>query len=296
MIGQFFLVHFASRYWVPAAAKLLKRHILACKTSQCFANAKINAAHSPGFSPAASDVFTHWSVDFAGFFPKDHSGMEYIIIAVEWVTRWAEAQATVDATPETAAEFLYSRVIYCYGCITSLQSDNGPHFVNPIVRCLTKLLQIHHHFSTPYYPQSNGRVERVVGTLKSMLKRTVFAAATVTPPAPGPSDDIRVFGVDLNLDEAILDAILVARETPAPAVVVDEEELVRGGSDRRVHWSPLLHTVLWVYRATPHSSTGMSPALLALGRELRLPFDTPPFLLLLPMKFIRTLSFRGYIG
>ena len=261
--------HFAARYWVPAAAKLLKRHILSCKVCQCFADAR--KFQSPGFSPTASDVFTHWSVDFAGPFPKDAvTGMEYVIIAVEWVTRWAEAEATRDASPETAANFLYSRVICRYGCIQSLQSDNGPHFVNPILRNLTKLLQVRHHFSSPYYPQSNGKVERVVGTLKAMLKRTVAAAAVSAPP---PSDDVQVFGVDLGLDEAVLDAIVAARDNPATPVV-DEDDIVHHGTP--VHWSPLLDTVLWVYRATPHSATGMSPALLAFGCELRMPFDRPP--------------------
>ena len=53
--------HFTARYWVPAAAKLIKRHILSFKVCQCFADGRINAMHSkgPGFSPHASDVFTH---------------------------------------------------------------------------------------------------------------------------------------------------------------------------------------------------------------------------------------------
>ena len=36
--------YFCSRYWVPAAAKLIKRHIMACKTCQCFANARCGGA------------------------------------------------------------------------------------------------------------------------------------------------------------------------------------------------------------------------------------------------------------
>ena len=269
--------HFTARYWVPAAAKLIKRHILSCKVCQCFADAKINAIHSkrPGFSPRASDVFTHWSVDFTGPFPKDiATGMEYVIIAVEWVTKWAEAEVTRDASPETAAEFLYTRIVCRYGCIQSLQSDNGPHFVNPMLRCLTRLLKIRHHFSTPYYPQSNGRVERVVGTLKAMLRRTVAAAISTSKVST--AEEVRVVGVDLALDEGILNAIVAGHDEQSnrsPAVVDEEEEDVvsTGG----VHWSPLLYTVLWVYRATPHSATGMSPALLALGKELRLPMDRP---------------------
>lgn len=39
---------------------------------------------------------------------------------------------------------------------------------------LTKLLQVHHYRSTPYYPQSNGLVERLVQTFKNSLKRTII--------------------------------------------------------------------------------------------------------------------------
>ena len=165
--------HFRSRFWVPGAAKLIKRHILSCKVCQAFSSAKVSAQLSsgPGTRARAGDVFTHWSVDFAGPFPKDsETGCEYVIIAVEWVTRWAEAEATLGATAETAANFLYNRVICRYGCIESLQSDNGSHFANDIIHCLTETLRVRHNFSTPYYPQSNGRVERVVETLKAMLK------------------------------------------------------------------------------------------------------------------------------
>ena len=158
------LRHFRTRFWVPGAATLIKRHILSYKVCQAFSNAKVSAG--PGMTATARDVFTHWSIDFAGLFPKDvETGCQYVIIAVEWVTCWAEAEATLDATAETAATFLYNRVICRYGCIESLQSDNGTHFANEVIRCLTDTLCIRHHFSTPYYPQSNGRLERVIGTL-----------------------------------------------------------------------------------------------------------------------------------
>ena len=85
-----------------------------------------------------------------------------------------------DATAATAAEFIYTRIIARYGCVGSIQSDNGPHFVNEVIRNLTETLGVRHRLSTPYYPQSNGKVERVIGTIKSMLKRTVAAAAAIT--------------------------------------------------------------------------------------------------------------------
>ncbi|KAF8436131.1 hypothetical protein BGX38DRAFT_1122246, partial [Terfezia claveryi] len=38
-----------------------------------------------------------------------------------------------------------------------------------------------------------------------------------------------------------------------------------------IYWVPLLQTVLWAYRCSRHTSTGYSPAMLALGKELRMP-------------------------
>ena len=76
----------------------------------------------------------------------------------------------------------------------------------------------------------------------------------------------------LELDRAILDAI--AEVSSVPIATLDEvDEIPVVDVDKAVHWAPLLQTVLWVYRATPHSATGLSPPLLALGRELRMPMD-----------------------
>ena len=76
--------YFNRRYWVPAAVKFIKRHILSCEVCQQFV-ADVTPPHSsPGFSPSAKDVFTHWSVDFAGPFPPDAAtGHKYVVVAVE---------------------------------------------------------------------------------------------------------------------------------------------------------------------------------------------------------------------
>ena len=269
--------YFSHRYWVPAAIKFIKRHILACGVCQQFATDV--TPPQPGYSPSAVGVFTHWSIDFAGPFPVDAvTGHRYIIVAVEWTTRWAEAETASDAAAATAAEFIYSRIIARYGCVQCIQSDNGPHFVNGIIRCLTDTMRIRHRLSTPYYPQSNGKVERVIGTLKSMLRRTVAAAAQAQGAARlGVGTDgqgVQIFGVDLDLDNRIIEAITAAAEVVVDNANSDElDEIPVVDTDMKVHWSPLLHTVLFVYRATPHSATGLSPALLALGHELHLPMD-----------------------
>ena len=64
-------------------------------------------------------------MDFAGPFPQDAvTGYQYVIIAVEWVTRWAEAEVVANAPASMAAEFIYFMINVCYGCVDSFQSNN----------------------------------------------------------------------------------------------------------------------------------------------------------------------------
>jgi len=162
--------YFATRFWTPASAKLIKSYICSCKTCQKFSGN--NTLHSPGYSPKAVDVFTHWSIDFAGLFPRGrHTGCKYVTLAVASLSRWVKGRAVKAASAATAATFIYEDIVCRYGTPESIHSDNGTHFMNEVITNLSTILKINHHRSTPYYPQSNGRIERVVGTIKPNLKK-----------------------------------------------------------------------------------------------------------------------------
>jgi len=164
--------HFNMRYWAPASAKLIESYVRSCPTCQKFS--RNNTLQSPGYCPRGVDVFSHWSVDFAGPFPEDtHTGSKYVILAVDFLSRWVEAKAVRNADAASAATFIYEDIVCRYGTPESLQSDNGSHFINEIIDNLNTILKIHHKRSTSYYPQSNGRVERVVYTIKMSLKKAV---------------------------------------------------------------------------------------------------------------------------
>lgn len=254
---------FQTRFWLPGAWKIIERHIQSCVVCQEFT--KPNPLAAPGYKVQPSDVFTHWSIDFAGPFPADsESGCRYVCIAVEWVTRWAEAAATREATPEVAADFIYEYIVTRYGCPLSLQSDNGTHFVNPIIKNLCRILRVKHRLSTPYYPQSNGKVERVVGTIKTMLKRAVLQHVEDNKTQ---DESGNVFGIGVVVDQ---DVIEVVRKDVQSEVVIEEPEPME---KKTMYWAPLLQTVLWAYRCTPHAVTGSSPAMMTLGAEPRLPID-----------------------
>ena len=118
--------------------------------------------------------FEKWGIDYVGeVHPKSSKGMAYIVVATEYLTKWAEAKAVKTNTAENAAIFIYENIIARFGCPKILVSDRGTHFLNNVIREMTERFQIDHRKTTPYHPQTNGQTERVNGILVSILRKTV---------------------------------------------------------------------------------------------------------------------------
>lgn len=86
-------------------------------------------------------------------------------------TRWTMAVPTQRSDAFCAATFLYQYVFCTFGPITPLLSDNGAHFSNQVLREYCKLVNTYHKFTTRYYSQWNGTVEKFNGTLVTSLKK-----------------------------------------------------------------------------------------------------------------------------
>ncbi|KAF3927492.1 Protease [Arthrobotrys entomopaga] len=210
---------FRKRYWMPCSDKLIKMHISACKACNRFAKSDTIAA--PGYSPRAEDVFAHWNVDHAGPFPKDAvTGCEYVILVVCQLSRWAEAAQVPDTSAVTTANWLYTNIICRYGSPISITSDMGPAFANQVIEQLCARMQSEKRFSTPYYPQSNGRVERLVQTLKSSIKK-------------GISNFIQEEGAELvHWEPALSTALWAYRATPHKVTGCSPSFLAHGVEQR----------------------------------------------------------------
>ena len=78
--------------------------------------------------------------------------MQYIIIETDYLTRWEEAMPVMDCIVATEANFIFKNIVTRFGCPRILMSDHGNHFINRIVKALTKESEVQHHKSTPYHP------------------------------------------------------------------------------------------------------------------------------------------------
>src|SRR5436305_4805647 len=154
-------------YW-PQYYDDIKKYVEACDSCQRRGRSKKNNLLHP--IPVHSP-FYQIGIDFVGPLPRTKRGKKYIIVAMDYLTKWPEARAVSEATADATAQFLYEQIICQHGCPQIILSDRGTHFNNNTVKALTEKFKINHLLLTPYHPQTNGLVERFNRTLCESLAK-----------------------------------------------------------------------------------------------------------------------------
>lgn len=105
--------------------------------------------------------------------PTSTRGHGYIIVAVDYFTKWAEVMPTLNNNCEKAGLFFFNHVVSRFCVPQAIVIDHGSHFRNQMMVELISKLGLSHDSSTPYYPQANGQVEAINKVLKHMLQRMI---------------------------------------------------------------------------------------------------------------------------
>ena len=106
-----------------------------------------------------------------GPFPKPHK-FEYIRVAIDYVSEWAEAQALQTNDAKVVITFL--KKLFCrFGVPKALISDRGTHFCNHMMEKAMKKYGVNHRFSTSYHPLTSGQLKNKNIALKRILEKTV---------------------------------------------------------------------------------------------------------------------------
>ncbi|CAN6542446.1 unnamed protein product [Malus baccata var. baccata] len=157
-------------YW-PTIFREARTFCLTCDHCQRMGNisAKDQMPQNPILSVEILDV---WGIDFMGPFPSSH-GFLYILLAVDYVSKWVEAKATRTNDSKVVADFVKSNIFARFGMPRVLISDGGSHFCNRTIEALLKKYNVTHRVSTPYHPQTSGQVEVSNREIKQILEKTV---------------------------------------------------------------------------------------------------------------------------
>ena len=150
------------RYIWPSMREDIKNYVKTCFRCQQRGTLKQNNRKR---TIAPQDVFERWGIDIVGPLLVTETGNRYIVVAVDYFTRWPEAKLLKEANARAVAQFIYEEIICRHGAPRVIQSDQGSHFVNEVIKGLTERFRVKHSLSSPYHPQSNGLVERFNKTL-----------------------------------------------------------------------------------------------------------------------------------
>jgi hypothetical protein len=143
-----------------------------CHACQTY-NKKIWSHLAPLHLVVSVGHFAKWGIDFMTCHPRSAGGHGYIIVAIDYFTKWVEAMSTFDNTGKTATLFLFNHIIAHFGVPQAIVTDHSSHFRNFMMSELTEKLGLRHDNSTPYYPQANGQVEEINKVLITMLRRMI---------------------------------------------------------------------------------------------------------------------------
>src|SRR6266540_7060134 len=103
-----------------------------------------------------TDIFERWDIDIVGSLPITRKGNRYIVVVMDYFSRWPEVRPLKAANAETVATFIYEEIICRFRAPRILQSDREIHFINEVIQKLTKRFRVRYSLSSPYHPQSNG--------------------------------------------------------------------------------------------------------------------------------------------
>ncbi len=158
--------------------------------------------------------------------PLTMQGNRYVIVFVDYLTKWVEAYPLADQTSETIARVLVDQILCRHGVPRELLSDRGANFLSEVIRDVCKMAGMKKVNTTAYHPQTDGLVENFNKTLRSMLAK-----------------HSRSFGDqwDIHLQQLLLAYRTKSHESTGESPFF----LVYGRDARRVSWITLRLLTWW---------------------------------------------------
>ena len=144
-------------YW-PTMKRDAQHLVKRCRKCQIFGNLCQKSAND--LTPIVSPLpFAKWGMDILGPFPPASGQRKFVLVAVDYFTKWVEAAPLKSITTSDVQGFIWKNLITRFGVPLSIVFDNGPQFETPRLKTWLSDQGIAAHFAAVAHPQSNGQVE-----------------------------------------------------------------------------------------------------------------------------------------
>ncbi|GJT95425.1 reverse transcriptase domain-containing protein [Tanacetum coccineum] len=155
-------------YW-PTMHKDARALIKACQ--ECQVHKPVPRNPQEKLNPITSPwPFYKWGIDIAGPFPEGPGKVKFLIVAMDYFTKWIEAKPVATITGNQVKKFVWENIVCRFGLPGEIISDNGKQFRDNPFKDWCEKLCIQQHFASVKHPQTNGLVERANRSLGEGIK------------------------------------------------------------------------------------------------------------------------------
>ncbi|CAJ2646545.1 unnamed protein product [Trifolium pratense] len=159
----------AGYYW-PTMQQDAKDHVKKC--DKCQRHRDMHLAPPRELKSLSSPwPFAWWGMDLLGPFTKGLYQNRYLIVAVDYFTKWVEAEPLSDITSLRILRFFKRNVLARFGIPQVVVTDNGTQFTDKDFQAFLVALGTKQHFTSVEHPQTNGQAEAANRVILRGLRR-----------------------------------------------------------------------------------------------------------------------------
>lgn len=162
------LYRIKQRFYFPRMEKVVRRYVRSCKLCQA-RKPEIGKPKGELQNIVVNEPFEMVGLDILGEFPITRRKNRYIIVLIDYFTKYIETAAIRDKTANSIVDFFLRSVVLRHGCTKRVLTDQGRGFIAEFNNQVLEALSIKHIMSSVYHPSTNGLVERQNRTLQEAI-------------------------------------------------------------------------------------------------------------------------------
>ncbi|XP_020207291.1 uncharacterized protein LOC109792305 [Cajanus cajan] len=106
-----------------------------------------------------------------GPFPLAKGQCKFLLVAIDYFTKWIEAEPLAMITASMVQKFLWKNIVTCFDISHAIVTDNGPQFTDHKLNKFIQDLGIRHRFTSIEHPQSNRQAKAANKVIFTELKK-----------------------------------------------------------------------------------------------------------------------------
>jgi ribonuclease HI len=115
-----------------------------------------------------------WGLDLLGPLPPAQGNLKYVVVAIEYFSKWIEAKPLATITLVTVQKFFWQNIVCRFGVSKAITMDNGTQFDAETFKDFCDKIGTKIHFASVRHLESNGLVERANDIIMTRIMKLIF--------------------------------------------------------------------------------------------------------------------------